>query len=80
MTGTGMDPEQISQNLSDAGCSEEMIRGIIKAAASGNYRKMNAMVDEHRKQLLEQYRNSKRCIDCLDYFTYQFDKSMGESK
>ncbi len=73
-------PDALRENLAAAGCSEEEIRQMLEAISAGDRRRLTTLTEAHRSKLLEQYRYSKRCLDCLDYFTFEFEKTIEVAK
>lgn len=40
----------------------------------GDKKARNALVEAHRKALLDQFHACKQHIDCMDYFTYRYQE------
>lgn len=59
------------QNLIDAGCNEKTIERFLDCATKEEQLRILSM---QRKQLLENYRNDAKKLDCLDYFVNQLKK------
>lgn len=72
---TEKDRNSMRENLLAAGCSETEIGAIMTAMECGDKKGLGALVDAHRKDLLEQFHSCKQCIDCMDYFTYKYQNS-----
>ena len=66
--------EQIKQNLEDAGCDVEMIDCILESCNEGDEKKMKELLSKHRRKLVDEMHKSCRCIDCLDYLSYEIEK------
>lgn len=63
--------EDIVQNLKDAGCDEEKIKCFMEYVKHGNIIRGLAVLEEHRRLLLEQVHLEERQISCLDYLVYK---------
>lgn len=59
------------QNLIDAGCNEKTIERFLDCATKEEQLRILSM---QRKQLLENYRNDAKKLDCLDYLVNQLKK------
>lgn len=63
--------EDVVQNLKDAGCDEEKIKCFMEYVKHGNIIRGLALLEEHRRFLLEQVHLEERQISCLDYLVYK---------
>lgn len=63
--------EDVVQNLKDAGCDEEKIKCFMDYAGYGDVIYCLALLEEHRRLLLEQVHLEERQISCLDYLVYK---------
>lgn len=63
--------EDVVQNLKDAGCDEEKIKCFMEYVKQGNIIRGLAVLEEHRRLLLEQVHLEERQISCLDYLVYK---------
>lgn len=63
--------EEAVQNLKDAGCDEEKIKCFMEYVEHGNVIRGLALLEEHRRLLLEQVHLEERRISCLDYLVYK---------
>lgn len=59
------------QNLIDAGCDEKTIERFFYCATKDEQLRI---LNVKRKQLLEDYRNDAKKLDCLDYLVNQLKK------
>lgn len=59
------------QNLIDAGCDEKIIERFLECATKEEQLRI---LNVQRKQLLEDYRNDAKKLDCLDYLAAQLKK------
>lgn len=58
--------EELTQNLSDAGCSEEMIACLISYLSGGNKEKILSHLEEQRAELLHTIHKEQSGIAYLD--------------
>ena len=65
----------ITQNLVDAGCTEQMIRQFWDLALNGRQEAALALLQRHRQNLLDCCHAQQRKIDCLDYLVYEMTKT-----
>lgn len=72
--------EIFKQNLIDAGCKSNEITKCLSYAEAGMWDKLNSMLNEHKKYLLNQVHIYRKQIDCLDYMQYQISKHHYEGK
>ncbi len=75
MIYTEKDRDSIIMNLKDAGCDETEIREIMDAVDRNDRETVKKLVERHREVLLRRFNESKKCIDCIDYFTYRYKKA-----
>ena len=73
-----MEPFQITQNLSDAGCEEPLINEFWRLWREGSRTRCVALLEQHRLHLLERYHREQKRIDCLDYLLYQLNQTRSE--
>lgn len=66
--------EILYQNLSDAGCSEELITKCMKHAESSNIADMLKLLDEYKKIMLASVHTKEKRIDCLDFLMYRLKR------
>lgn len=59
------------QNLIDAGCNEKTIVRFLDCTTKEEQLRI---LNVQRKQLLEDYRNDAKRLDCLDYLVNQLKK------
>jgi len=71
--------QEITENLRDAGCSEQEIKGIVDCFCNGEEKDMKKLIGECRKKQLARLHDSQRCIDRLDFLSYQLEKRNGEA-
>ncbi len=67
--------QKMIENLADSDCSEAEIQQIMTAIDNDNAKELASLIEKHREELLERFHHSKQCLDCIDYFTYQFAKT-----
>lgn len=61
----------VIQNLEDAGCSRESIEEYFTLEGKGAEKAQLAILEKHRKNLLDAVHENQKKIDCLDYLIYQ---------
>ncbi len=65
-----MNPEQIRECLTDAGCDEELIRRFETMRCSVCAKEQLRFLNDYRHQLLEKIHLEQKKLDCLDYLLY----------
>lgn len=60
----------IIQNLTDSGCSEEMINEFVQKYSAGNIDASLKLLESHRCCLISDVRKKQKQIDCLDYLIF----------
>ena len=68
----------LTQNLTDAGCSEALIHLFLSLYGAGKERKALSLLAEHRRRLLDCCHAEERKIQCLDYLAYQIQQHQEE--
>lgn len=68
--------EHLAQGLTDAGCSEEAIRGICTLYQAGDYPEMLRQMKKQRCMLMDAMHESQRKVDRMDYLIYHQEKRM----
>ncbi len=63
--------DKIIQNLKDAGCEESIINTFMNS--HDNKARLH-LLEQHRKQLLDNVHKYQKRIDCLDFLVYQMEK------
>ncbi len=63
--------EKIIQNLRDCDCDETIIEDFMEKLDAGQKNKALAILQKHRKDLLDLFHRCDSCICCLDYLTNQ---------
>lgn len=71
-----MDYERMKQNLSDAGCSETVIREIMALSKNGRIPEALQEMKRDRCRLMDELHESGRKVDCLDYLIRQTEKEL----
>lgn len=71
--------EAVVQNLKDAGCSQDIIENFLLYFDENQKEKQLALLEKHRKQLLNFVHKEEKKIYCLDYLVYQI-KNKSERK
>ena len=70
--------ETVVQNLKDAGCSSNTIADFLLYLEENQKEKQLAILEEHRKQLLNTVHKEEKKIYCLDYLVYQIKNEKKE--
>ncbi len=65
--------EKIIQNLRDCGCDEAIIEDFMEKFDAGQKKEALAILQKHRKDLLDLFHRCDSCIGCLDYLTNQIE-------
>lgn len=71
-----MDYERMKQNLSDAGCSETVIREIMALSKNGRIPEALQEMKRDRCRLMDELHESGRKVDCLDFLIRQTEKEL----
>lgn len=58
--------EELAQNLTDAGCSEEMIESLLSCLRSGDQSGGLSRLAQRRAELLDKIHQQQACIALLD--------------
>ena len=66
--------QAVIQNLKDAGCCRETVKGFFAQGGGGDGQSQLQLLGQHRKCLLEKVHREERCIQCLEYLVYQMEK------
>ena len=66
--------ESITQNLKDAGCSQDLIDNFLEDWKGSREDVGMKRLAEHRRMTLAQIHREQKKIDCLDYFIYSMEK------
>lgn len=69
--------KELLQNLEDAGCCEKMICDFMENFDGQDIDGQIALLELHRKALLDNVHSEERKISCLDYLLYQIKKEYG---
>ncbi|MBQ6336609.1 MAG: hypothetical protein IJP94_06750 [Clostridia bacterium] len=64
----------LRENLCDAGFSKAKIEDIMAMLSDNNKQALDALLTQHRRNLLGKVRLYTQQLDCLDYFTYTLKK------
>lgn len=67
----GYTRENVKENLCDCACSNEYISRFMECFDHDEGRKMDGLLLERRKQLLDELHECKANIDRLDYLEYR---------
>ncbi len=65
---------KIIQNLKDCGCDDAVINTFMEKFDSGKKDEALAILQRHRKYLLDLFHRCDSYIGCLDYLTNQIKK------
>ena len=63
--------KEIRENLIDAGCSKAEVKSIMDCISSGAVKGAEKLIGTCRKRQLERLHESQKCIDRLDYLSWQ---------
>jgi len=66
--------EAITQNLRDAGCQENFIKGFLAALNHGTPAEQERMLEQERRCILEKVHDEQKKLDCFDYLRYTLKK------
>lgn len=69
---------EIRENLLDAGCGDMDAETILGCIRSGDHKGAARLIEASRKKQLERLHESQRCIDRLDYLSYQLRQTRQE--
>lgn len=61
----------LARNLEDAGCDPQTIRQFGRLLGAGRVEEGLALLETHRRRLLDSVHQQEKRIDCLDYLIYQ---------
>ncbi len=75
-----MDLEQVEICLNDAGCSKETISPIVQMCRAQDLSAALRMMKQNRCRLMEEWHESARKIDCIDYLIRQTEKEINGGK
>ena len=67
----GYTRENVEENICDCACSDDYIRRFMEYYDHNDGRKMDGLLSERRKQLLDELHECKTNIDRLDYLEYR---------
>ncbi len=70
--------EALVQNLKDAGCDQETIEKYCQCCDCGDQRGKERLLEQHRRDLLDDMHRAQKRIDCLDYLWYQERKKQAQ--
>ena len=71
-----MDYERMKQNLSDAGCDDAVIEGILDLSKKGLITEALQRMKKDRCRLMEELHESGRKVDCLDFLIRRTEKEI----
>ena len=69
-----MEESRLRQGLLDAGCQEAVIEEVLHLAGSGQMQAALQRMKRDRCRLLDEFHESGRRLDCLDYLIRQTQK------
>ena len=69
-----MEKEDILQCLTDARCTDKAAEKIMGLLEKDNPKAAMQLMQTQRRALLDQLHDQQKCIDCLDYLTYQMNQ------
>lgn len=67
--------EELTQNLIDAGCSEDIIESFLSCLMNGDKEESLCRLQEQRSELLEEIHKDKSCIELLDELILKLRRS-----
>lgn len=70
-----MSREDILQCLMDSGCDEITAGKVMNKLEDEDTKGAMKLLGSQRKDLLDGVHEKQKCIDCLDYLTWQMKKS-----
>lgn len=65
--------EKIIQNLRDCDCDEAVIKDFMEKFDAGQKKEALAILQRHRKELLDMFHRCDGCICCLDYLANRIE-------
>lgn len=65
-----MNKNIIFQNLEDAGCNALIIEEFFKFYAVNNHKEILKILNNHKKELLNNLHAAQKQIDCLDFLIF----------
>ncbi|MBE5958678.1 MAG: hypothetical protein E7254_07445 [Lachnospiraceae bacterium] len=71
-----MEREKIKQCLMDTGCHEEASDNILKQFESESMEDVLRLLKKERCRLMDEYHESGRKIDCIDFMLRELEKEM----
>lgn len=74
MANANNNKEILYQNLSDAGCSEELKNECMMLAECSDTAELIRLLREYKKAMLASVHMEEKRIDCLDYLMYRLKK------
>ncbi|MBP3852073.1 MAG: hypothetical protein J6D36_05990 [Erysipelotrichaceae bacterium] len=75
-----MDLEQVEICLTDAGCSKEIISPIVQMCRAQDLSAALKMMKHDRCRLIDEWHESARKVDCIDYLIRQTEKEINGGK
>ncbi len=72
--------ESLIQNLKDAGCDKDTIEKYCQCCDCGDQRGKKRLLEQHRRDLLDDMHRVQKHIDCLDYLSYQEQKLQAQKE
>jgi len=70
--------DAITQNLRDAGCQENFIKGFLASLIQDTPAEQERMLEKERRCILEKIHEEQRKLDRFDYLRYALKKSRSE--
>ena len=67
----------IRENLLDAGLTDEYAEKCMRMLDEGDIPALERLLEQHRRELLDEVHKYTSQLDCLDYFTYTMKKNGG---
>ena len=67
----------IRENLLDAGMTDECAEKCMRMLDEGDIPALERLLEQHRRELLDEVHKYTSQLDCLDYFTYNMKKNGG---
>lgn len=74
MANANNQSEILYQNLTDAGCSEELIKKCMELFRQNETAQMIKLLRAYKESMLALLHKSEESIDCLDFLIYRLKK------
>ena len=75
-----MERERLIQNLTDAGCNDEVKQKIVRFCGGGNLPDALHLMKQDRCRLMDELHETGRKVDCLDFLIRSTEEEMKQAK